>query len=69
MQRDPVDISRNVLINWGVLDRARAEQIEAAAKREAVEAFAWADQQPMCKPEDGLKNVYATGAVAPRQFA
>jgi TPP-dependent pyruvate/acetoin dehydrogenase alpha subunit len=69
MQRDPVDISRNILINWGVLDRARAEQIEAAAKREAVEAFAWADQQPMCKPEDGLKNVYSAGSVLPRQLA
>ncbi len=68
MQRDPVDISRNILINWGVLDKARAEQIEAAAKREAQEAFAFADQQPMCKPEDGLKNVYVAGTVAPRQF-
>jgi pyruvate dehydrogenase E1 component alpha subunit len=68
MQRDPVDISRNVLISWGVLDRARAERIEAAAKQEAIDAFAWADQQPFCKPEDGLKNVYTTGSVAARQF-
>lgn len=69
MQRDPVDISRNVLISWGVLDRARAEGIEAAAKQEAIDAFAWADQQPMCKPEDGLKNVYVAGTVAARQLA
>jgi acetoin:2,6-dichlorophenolindophenol oxidoreductase subunit alpha len=68
MQRDPVDICRNTLVNWGVLTRARADEIEAAAKREAIEAFAWADQQPFCKPEDGLKNVFVEGAVPARQF-
>ncbi len=68
MQRDPVDICRNTLINWGVLTRARADEIEAAAKKEAIEAFAWADQQPFCKPEDGLKNVFVAGSVAARQF-
>jgi pyruvate dehydrogenase E1 component alpha subunit len=69
MARDPVDISRNILIAWGVLDRARAEAIEAAAKKEAIEAFAWADKQPFCKPEDGLKNVFVEGTVAARQLA
>ena len=42
--------------------------VEAAAKQEAIDSFAWADQQPFCKPEDGLKNVFVEGAVAPRQF-
>jgi len=69
MQRDPVDISRSILVSWGVFDRARADAIEAAAKKEAVEAFAWADQQPMCKPEDGLKNVFVEGTALPRQLA
>jgi len=69
MQRDPVDICRNVLISWGVLDRAKADAIEAAAKREAIEAFAWADKQPMCRPEDGLKNVFVEGTVPARQLA
>lgn len=68
MQRDPVDICRNVLVNWGVLTRARADEIEAAAKKEAIDAFAWADQQPFCKPEDGLKNVFVEGVVPARQF-
>jgi len=27
-----------------------------------------ADQQPFCKPEDGLKNVFVEGSVLPRQF-
>jgi pyruvate dehydrogenase E1 component alpha subunit len=69
MARDPVDISRNALINWRVLDRAKAEAIEAAAKKEMLDAFAWADKQPFCKPEDGLKNVFVEGSVAARQFA
>jgi pyruvate dehydrogenase E1 component alpha subunit len=68
MQRDPVDICRNTLVNWGVLTRARADAIEAAAKQEAIDSFAWADQQPFCKPEDGLKNVFVEGAVPARQF-
>lgn len=68
MQRDPVVIARDVLINWGVLTRARADQIEAAAKQEAIDAFAWAAQQPNCKPEDGLRNVFVEGVVAARQF-
>jgi pyruvate dehydrogenase E1 component alpha subunit len=46
----------------------RAMAIEAAAKQEAIDAFAWADQQPFCKPEDGLKHVFVEGSVAARQF-
>jgi pyruvate dehydrogenase E1 component alpha subunit len=68
MARDPVDISRNALISWKVLDRAKADAIEAAAKKEMVDAFAWADKQPMAKPEDGLKNVFVEGTVPARQF-
>ncbi len=68
MQRDPVEIARHVMVSWGVLTLARTQQIEAAAKKEAIEAFAWADQQPMCNPEDGLKNVFVSGSVPARQF-
>lgn len=68
MMRDPVNIARDTLVNWGVLDRARADAIEAAAKQEALDAFAWAAQQPLARPEDGLKNVFVAGSVAPRQF-
>jgi pyruvate dehydrogenase E1 component alpha subunit len=68
MTRDPVDICRNILIGWGVIDQAQAGKIEAAVKQEVKEAFAWADQQPMCKPEDGLKNVFVEGSVPARQF-
>jgi pyruvate dehydrogenase E1 component alpha subunit len=69
MQRDPVDIARKILIDWGVTDQAGAAATEEKIKSEVKAAFAWADQQPMCKPEDGLKNVFTEGEVLPRQFA
>jgi len=68
MQRDPVDIARNILIDWGVIDEARAAEIEAEVKDEIAKAFEWGLSQPLCKPEDGLKNVFAEGEVAARQF-
>ena len=68
LARDPVDICRKTLISWGVLDKAKAATIEATVKKEAQEAFAWADKQPLCKPEDGLKNVFIEGSVPARQF-
>jgi pyruvate dehydrogenase E1 component alpha subunit len=69
LARDPVDISRKTLINWGVLDQAKAEAIEADVRKEVKDAFEWADKQPLCKPEDGCKNVFVTGSVPARQFA
>lgn len=68
MQRDPVDICRATLIDWGVIDAARADEVEAEVRAEVDEAFAWAAEQPLCNPEDGLKHVFATGEVPARQF-
>lgn len=68
MQRDPVDICRKTLVDWEILDEAKAAEIEDAIKTEVKEAFAWADQQPMCTPEDGLKHVFVEGSVPARQF-
>jgi len=68
LSRDPVDICRNTLISWGVLDQAKAAAIETAIKQEVKEAFEWEAKQPLCKPEDGLKNVFIEGPVAARQF-
>jgi len=68
LQRDPVDIARNTLISWGVIDQAKASAIEAAVRQEVKEAFDWEAQQPLCKPEDALKNVFVEGTVAARQF-
>jgi pyruvate dehydrogenase E1 component alpha subunit len=68
MQRDPVDISRKILVDWGILDEARAAEIETEVKQEIASAFEWAMQQPLCNPEDALKHVFAEGAVPARQF-
>jgi acetoin:2,6-dichlorophenolindophenol oxidoreductase subunit alpha len=69
MARDPVDICRTTLVAWGVLDKPKADQVEDAAKKEVKEAFEWAEKQPLCKPEDGLKHVFVEGSVPPRQLA
>ncbi len=68
LQRDPVDICRNTLISWGVLDEAKAGAIETAVRQEVKEAFEWEARQPLCKPEDALKHVFVEGTVAARQF-
>jgi len=68
LARDPIDIFRKTLINWGTVDQAGADAIEAAVKKEVKEAFEWADKQPLCKPEDGCKNVFVTGSVRAAQF-
>jgi pyruvate dehydrogenase E1 component alpha subunit len=69
MQRDPVDIARKTLIDWGVLDAAAADALEEEARAEVNAAFEWAAEQPLCRPEDGLKHVFAEGEVLPRQIA
>lgn len=69
MQRDPVDIARATLIDWGVLTAEAADALETEVRAEVDTAFAWAAEQPLCTPEDGLKHVFAEGAVVPRQIA
>lgn len=68
MQRDPVDICRNTLVNWGVITAEQGAQIEEEVKGEIAAAFEWGLAQPLCNPEDGLKHVFAEGSVTPRQF-
>ncbi|MCU9849993.1 thiamine pyrophosphate-dependent dehydrogenase E1 component subunit alpha [Defluviimonas sp. WL0024] len=68
MQRDPVDIARNILVGWGILEEQKALDIEAEVKAEIAAAFEWALSQPLCTPEDGLKHVFAEGTVPARQF-
>ena len=68
MQRDPVDIARRILVEWGIVDAARAAEIEEEVKAEITAAFEWGLSQPFCTPEDGLKHVFAEGTVPARQF-
>src|SRR3990170_2915055 len=63
MARDPIEICRRTLMNWEVLDEARAAAIENAAKQEVAEAFAFADASPMCEPQAGLEHVFLKGRV------
>ena len=69
LARDPIDIFRKTLLNWKVMDQAKADETEAAVKQEAIDAFAWADEQPLCDPEHGVKNVFVEGSVPARQLA
>lgn len=69
MAKDPIDIFRQTLIGFGVLTAAVAEQREAAAKAKVAEAFQFADDSPVPRAEDGLKNVFADGTIPARHIA
>lgn len=63
MAKDPIARFRRFLLSEGALTEARADEI-AAEVREMVELAAkFAEEQPVPKPEDGLVNVFAEGAV------
>lgn len=63
LAKDPIDIFRRTLINFKLLDDAEADSREQAAKAKAEQAFQLAADAPVPQPEDGLKNVFATGSV------
>ncbi len=69
MARDPLDIHKNMLLLLGVINEAKAQEMEQQAKAEVAEAFKFAADSPVPKAEDALKNVYATGTVLPTQLA
>ena len=63
MAKDPIARFRATLVSDKILSEDRAEEMVKEV-REAVEnAAAFAQQQPVPKPEDGLRNVFAAGAV------
>jgi len=68
MAKDPIVRHRNVLVSNGILTEAEANGIEDKVKQELKDALEYTLASPMCKPEDGLKNVYAQGSVEARQF-
>jgi pyruvate dehydrogenase E1 component alpha subunit len=69
MAKDPIVRHRGMLVANGILTEKDANEIEEKVKSQIKEAFDFAMASPMCKPEDGLKNVYAEGTIPPRQFA
>ena len=63
MAQDPIPRFRRFLVNEQVLTEQRAEEIVAAVQQAVEEAVRFAEAQPVPKPEDGLLNVFAEGAV------
>lgn len=68
MARDPLEIHKRTLLILGVINEARAQEMEETAKTEVAAAFKFADASPAPKGEDGLRNVYVDGFVAARQL-
>lgn len=63
MAKDPIRRFRRFLVDEKVLTEERADQVEAEVRRAVEDAAAFAEAQPVPKPEDGLLNVFAEGAV------
>jgi pyruvate dehydrogenase E1 component alpha subunit len=68
MARDPLEIHKRTLIILGLINEAGAQELEEKAKAEVAAAFRFADDSPVPRAEDALKNVYVAGTVAPRQL-
>ena len=70
MARDPVEIQKTMLLNLGIINEAKAQEMEQQAKAEVAEAFKFAADSPVPKPVDALRHVYSSGGpVLARQLA
>ena len=63
MAKDPIARFRRFLVSEGTLSEERADQIVAEVRQAVDDAAAFAEAQPVPKPEDGLLNVFAEGTV------
>jgi len=63
MAKDPISRFRKFLVNEKVITEQRADEIVAEVAKAVEDAAAFAEAQPVPKPEDGLLNVFAEGAV------
>jgi len=63
MAKDPVPRFRRFLVNEKVLTEAQADDILQEVKEAVEQAAAFAQAQPVPRPEDGLLNVFAHGSV------
>ena len=63
MAKDPIARFRQFLVNEAVLTTGRADEIAAEVRQAVEDAAKFAEAQPVPKPEDGLLNVFAQGAV------
>jgi pyruvate dehydrogenase E1 component alpha subunit len=63
MAKDPIRRFEQFLLNEKVLTTEQANGIVEEVRRAVDDAAAFAEAQPVPKPEDGLLNVFAEGAV------
>jgi pyruvate dehydrogenase E1 component alpha subunit len=63
LAKDPIRRFRAFLIAEKVTTEERADSIVAEVREAVEDAAAFAAAQPVPKPEDGLRNVFAEGAV------
>jgi len=63
MAKDPISRFRKFLLSEKVVTEQRADEIVAEVRQAVEDAVAFAEAQPVPKPEDGLLNVFAEGAV------
>jgi pyruvate dehydrogenase E1 component alpha subunit len=63
MAKDPIARFRKFLVSEKVLTDEQADEIVAEVKQAVEDAVKFAEAQPVPKPEDGLSNVFAQGAV------
>lgn len=63
MAKDPIGRFRKFLINEKVLSAGQADEIVAEVSKAVDDAARFAETQPVPKPEDGLRHVFAEGTV------
>jgi TPP-dependent pyruvate/acetoin dehydrogenase alpha subunit len=62
---DPVDRYERYLINCGLADKAKLDEIDADVQREIDEDVAWAESSPMPDPEQAACGVFDDNVVPP----
>jgi TPP-dependent pyruvate/acetoin dehydrogenase alpha subunit len=68
MARDPISRFQTFLLERKLASESELVAIDASAQRAVDASIEFARRSPDPRPEDGLKNVYAKGSVAPTQF-
>ena len=63
MAKDPIPRFRRFLVSEKVFTEARADEILQGVRKAVEKAAAFAEAQPVPKPEDGLLNIFAQGSV------
>ncbi|MHC4556708.1 MAG: thiamine pyrophosphate-dependent dehydrogenase E1 component subunit alpha [Planctomycetota bacterium] len=64
MANDPIPRFKRFLVNEKIISEQKASEILEGVKQAVEEAVRFAEAQPVPKPEDGLLNVFAEGAVS-----